>query len=540
MAYPSRSGEAQWFVSDGSGTFLHMRSGEPLPLLVFIVEKRRLSSTIVIEVIATRLREILRNLLGWTDRTDADLGLDIKTILSQYSALRTWLESTQGSEDERNEMQLLVQGCLLDQALYHGIESDILHNRSPDSRLHMQDLLHHRVRQGLDELSDCFKLGSQPDETTSSEWNKFNQKFEELCYSADLFALREHCEPAVRSGSIWVRHDPAFLGGLPSVRGSEVLQQYVLDLVQRTAGKDDSDITGHPMYTAIRMGDVEHLQACIANCASSSNFGSASNQNGTMATPLTVAVCWRQPAIVRCLLQLGPTYTEGLSEAIMWAEALELKEILYMLRRHADRILQFPYHGYSCPTTPSTCATVNPAAALSSLAIQPWPTEDQQSRGISEIANGIAAIGCSGNADTLLYSTVRSSETALLGRPQASWSSEPTVTLTQTTISPASHMVQPSNAYRHRMKLGKFAVERLTASWERLHRAMPADHITDFGFLADAVRSPQKIWETGHRYLCQIFENSAPCNAIEVLQVLLVVDSLGMGTDAKTLKPRDR
>lgn len=518
---------------------MQLRACEPVPSLVFIIEKRRIARQLVVEILTPTLKRTVREILGRTDISGSSLVLDVEALLVQYEAFRrqsALLGQRSPNGPDTRELNLLLQGCLLDHALYYGVYMSPLQSRFKGSwnKTCIQDILHRRLVLGLDELDDCFRLGLLTEQAAALEIGVFNHRFEQLAYAGDLYALQEHIEPAVRSGEVEVQHDTAFLANILG-RGHRVTHQYLVDLSQRTltsnphfARSDDRDVSGHPMYKAICSGQLDQVRVHVMNRHHFSGYLCQTHDGSTSyVTPLITAVHWENVALVRMLLDAGAPYLEGWTDALSWATVCNLEEITHILldygkslRNDAQHLVPAPFPSFGS-TSMSTYLEVPKWQPRAS----PHMSHDP-SRSVSEIANKMAGLRWDEGVRRFDQLSVFSSGTSTPTPGTSSWASEGKASDLPPSPFSAYHIVQPSSAQNYRLRLGKDLVSRLESHCERLRSGLANGDWASHA-LVSSFSSARRVWQCGIGCARRLLQNqSSGFTAAEAVQLLLVADVL--------------
>ncbi|KAK1990508.1 hypothetical protein LX36DRAFT_403725 [Colletotrichum falcatum] len=321
-------------VSPGSGVYLPLHSS-PAPLPAFAVSKCRSSKTIGVEIRSLTLLQTLAIAMPSP--------FDFPSILSNYSKLKSHLhhlETISPSHSATVELRLLVIDLLLDRALYAGIGTETYRSNGHLSLGQLHDMHQRSVDAGLDDLDACFSLGLLPDVMDDAYLEALASKFTELALAGDMTALYNLCEPVIRSGEVeWEMNTDLLLELLD--RGQLDIYRYVLDLASRT--RDSSlghtasflrDITHDPLHVAIRLGHVQQVDTLLQQGSSflgvhHSNLSEGSAEH-VVLTPLSAAVYWRQPRIVRAILSKN-IFADGMKEAVAMAVSDGDSEIMQIL-----------------------------------------------------------------------------------------------------------------------------------------------------------------------------------------------------------------
>lgn len=525
-------------MSDGSGKFVQLKSCEPVPQLVFIIEKRRTTRHLIVEILTPTLKRIVRGALGRTDIPGSPLELDVTTLLTHYGLLKSQIETLQQkklSQRETIELKLLLRGCLLDESIHHGADTAIRRTFTcPASSAYLQDVLHHKLLLGFDELDDCFRLGLLSEEAAALEVSAFNHRFEQLAYAGNLYALQEHVEPAVRSGEVEVQHDDAFLANVLA-SGHSATHQYLMDLSQRTLSSnlhqsalEGRDVSADPMYEAIKQGQLQAVRLCVLNRHSFSGFIYQDQDQPQLpyVTPLVAAVIWEQHDILRLLLEVGNPYLNGWAHALSWATTCSSAETLSILR-------DFESHNIGSLHRSESVLSQQPGMGSLANHMKMSPQSHQlsqrasrePSRSVSEIANRIAGLGWDEGFRRFDQLSVFSSGASTPTPITSSWTADTMRSSSQASAFPAYHIVQPSSAQSCRMKIGKDIVSKLENTCERL-RTFLANSPWENQIVIPCFTSAKHVWQVGLECARQLLRNKAPTSVTEVIQLLLVVDAL--------------
>ncbi|KAK2053000.1 hypothetical protein LY76DRAFT_300587 [Colletotrichum caudatum] len=350
------SGDVFQAVSPGSGVYLPLHSS-PGPLPAFAVSKCRSSKTIGVDIRSLTLLQTLAIAMPSP--------FDFPSILSNYTKLKSHLqhlETISPSHPATLELRLLVVDLVLDRALYAGIGTEAYRSNGHLSLGQLHDMHQRSVDAGLDDLDACFSLGLLPDVMDDAYLEALASKFTELALAGDMTALYNLCEPVVRSGEVeWEMNTDLLLELLD--RGQLDIYRYVLDLASRT--KDTSsgdtasflrDITHDPLHVAIRLGHVRQVDSLLQQGASfiglhHSDLTEGSAEN-LVLTPLSAAVYWRQPHIVRVILSKN-IFADGMKEAVAMAVSDgddEMMQILFsfgVMGVSGTRVSDNPFESFS-------------------------------------------------------------------------------------------------------------------------------------------------------------------------------------------------
>ncbi|EFQ26052.1 uncharacterized protein GLRG_01196 [Colletotrichum graminicola M1.001] len=317
------SGDVFQAVSPGSGVYLPLHSSSPGPLPAFAVSKCRSSKTIGIENWSLTLLQTLAIAMPSP--------FDFLSILSNYTKLKSHLqhlETISPSHPATVELRLLVGDLLLDRALYAGIGTETYRSNGHLSLAQLHDMHQRSLDAGLDGLDACFSLGLLPDVMDDAYLEALASKFTELALVGDMTALYNLCEPIVRSGEVeWEMNTDLLLQLLD--RGRLDIYRYVLDLASRTRDRSSvqpasflRDITHDPLHVAIRLGHVQQVDSLLQQGTSFIGVHHSDLTEGSadhvVLTPLSAAVYWRQPRIVRVILSKN-IFADGMKEAVAMA-----------------------------------------------------------------------------------------------------------------------------------------------------------------------------------------------------------------------------
>jgi hypothetical protein len=303
------------------------------------VKKNRNKKTISVKIHSSILRQSVRRAILAHSPSWEIVANDFEALLRHYDALKSYLHrmlKCYPTEVETLELTLLISDFLLDRAIYDGIGLEIYRNRQVLCLTHVLDIHERSVATGINEIEDCFALGLVPDEIDENYLEALNTKYTDLALSGDYAGLYNMCEPIVRSGEIELQYNPCLLLDLLN-QGRLDIYQYVLDLVSRTRDTTVTlpgelpDVTFHPLYVAIKLGHVEKVQILLSEGATfEGRVYDIDNEVRLhqILTPLSAAVEWAQPDIVRLLLSMGPDYHSGLENAIALALSCNYDEII--------------------------------------------------------------------------------------------------------------------------------------------------------------------------------------------------------------------
>lgn len=488
------------------------------------------------------LKRVTRSILGRMDVPSSPLELDVAMLLNHYLQLHNRLlnlQRTNTNTIEIAELKLLLKGCLLDPALYHGADATFDQSLyAVGNEAYVQDLLHHKLLSGLDELNECFRLGLMTEETTATEISVFNHRFEQLARAGNLYALQEHVEPAIRSGEIEIQHDDALLANVLA-NGHTLTHQYLLGCIQRTRSGgigsfdlNSSDVSLDPMYQAIRQGQLQAVRLGVMNKLFFSGLVHQSQDRSPVShvTPLVAAVMWKQVDVIRLLLDAGPPYLDGWAHAMSLAVSNQNDEILTLMRNvEKHRIALFQPHEL---ITPSRMG-INPVDDFSET-IQHMTNATNQypngaTRSVSEIANRIAGLRWNQNLHEYNRSSVISSDASTHTRAASPWTPNLLRSNSQATTSSTHHVIRPSSAQSFRMKVGRDLVNRLGSQCESLRSALAAK-AWKTSKVMDIFSSLEEVWQKGLHCAELLLLNRVPSNVIDVVQLLLVADALNSDT----------
>ncbi|KAK2017750.1 hypothetical protein LZ32DRAFT_417234 [Colletotrichum eremochloae] len=328
------SGDVFQAVSPGSGVYLPLHSS-PGPLPAFSVSKCRSSKTIGVEIRSLTLLQTLAIAMPSP--------FDFPSILSNYAKLKSHLhhlETISPSHSATVELRLLVVDLLLDRALYAGIGTETYRSNGNLSLGQLHDMHQRSVDAGLDDLDACFSLGLLPDVMDDAYLEALAAKFTELSLAGDMTALYNLCEPVVRSGEVeWEMNTDLLLELLD--RGLLDIYRYVLDLASRTRDRSSGqtasflrDITHDPLHVAIRLGHIQQVDSLLQQGTSFLGVHHSDLAEGSakhvVLTPLSAAVYWRQPRIVRAILSKN-IFADGMKEAVAMAVSDGDDEIMQIL-----------------------------------------------------------------------------------------------------------------------------------------------------------------------------------------------------------------
>ncbi|KAK2039316.1 hypothetical protein LZ31DRAFT_86860 [Colletotrichum somersetense] len=328
------SGDVFQAVSPGSSVYLPLHSS-PGPLPAFAVSKCRSSKTIGVEIRSLTLLQTLAIAMPSP--------FDFPSILSNYTKLKSHLqhlETISPSHPATLELRLLVVDLLLDRALYAGIGTETYRSNGHLSLGQLHDMHQRSVDAGLDDLDACFSLGLLPDVMDDAYLEVLASKFTELALAGDMTALYNLCEPVVRSGEVeWEMNTDLLLELLD--RGQLDIYRYVLDLASRTRDTSSGDttsflrdITHDPLHVAIRLGHVQQVDSLLQQGTSFIGVHHSDLTEGSaehlVLTPLSAAVYWRQPRIVRVILSKN-IFADGMKEAVAMAVSDGDNEMMQIL-----------------------------------------------------------------------------------------------------------------------------------------------------------------------------------------------------------------
>ena len=547
-----------WAVSSGYDKYVTVGPRQSLPSLAFIVERDLQTKTITIEIASPSLREsIYSAILHLPSGTELlDLGFD--ALLQNYDALKLHselLDARNPCDDDAEEMRLLVKDLLLDTTLYDGIGVEQFRNRGALCVTHLEDIHQRNLDIGLDEIEDCFVLGVIPDELNDVYLDALNIRYAEVALSGDIDALHNLCEPIVRSGEIALQYNPSLL--------TEVLDKgyfdtylYLLDLVYRTRENPsrlldyhDLDVTLDPFCVAIRLDRYDVVQPFVRDKAFFEGHvcDDASFKSGChVFTPLSAAVFWERPRIVRLLLRASPIYLAGYQSAVTLARNNSMDDILAFFAEHErrsapDTVLNasIPQDQLQEPPVPAQYQFHGMGAATAGDA--------QMGRSVSEITNSLAGSQTPTSTMQKTYS-LRTDELidpqlllspgvfAQPGEPPANRESSlqfclPSTSEALPTISEQNLNEKPfarqRSTHTGRRKLGQSLVHQLDSRCARL-RAFCGGIGASAAYenLMSDFTSMENVWEAGIENFRQITRNKAPTTLVQVLQCLVVADAL--------------
>ncbi|KAH8174364.1 hypothetical protein LIA77_05783 [Sarocladium implicatum] len=540
----SESGDTSWLMSDGSGKFAQLKPGEAVPPLAFIIEKRRVTRHLVVELLNTSLKSTICSILGRVDVPGNPLELDVGTLLARYESVKGRLSRFQ-QQCPRHQasltLDLLLNGCLLDHSLYEGIDVEVLLSFSKAGfgcQSLAQDLVHKKFTQGLDELDDCFRLGLASAQTTLYEISAFNYRFEQLAYAGKLSQLQEHVEPAVKSGEVTIKQDDALLANVLG-GGHRATHAYLIDLSQRTLTSNiqglrlwNRDVSTDPMYEAI----IHDQMDLVRLFASTGHYFSGTINPGHLEpppsriTPLVAAAYWNKANIVRMLLDLGSPYLDGWTHAVSWSVAHDLQEILSILREHKKWQVEHLW-----PTAPGHLAHSNSEASFPETGItvrryydtpQPLNAPFGKATDLSPRGYGLAWDDDRQQFDRL---SLFPSGTPASAPRSSSWIASPENSSKSPSPYPAYNVVQPSPAQDHRVRIGQSLVSRLQRYCERLQFNLKTSSWVS-PTLMSSFSSPKRIWQAGMGCFRRVVRNQSPSSGIEAAQMLLVAVVLQQST----------
>ncbi|KAF6830658.1 ankyrin repeat protein [Colletotrichum plurivorum] len=315
------SGDTFKAISHGSGIYmpLHSSSG---PNPAFTLSKCRLSRTIDLEVQSLSLLQSLAIAMPSP--------FDFPSVLASYSLLKShleYLETISPAHPTTAEFRLLVRDLLLDRALFAGIGTEFYFSQGLLGLHQLHDMHQRSVDAGLDDIDACFSLGLLPDAVTDEYLERLVSNFRRLALAGDLTALRDLCEPVVRSGEIQWQSNPDLLLELLNLDRLDIYQ-YVLDLASRT--RDDAtddqdgsrsqlkDITNDPFHMAIQLGHAEHVEGFLQRGASFLGLYEGEEPcTPIVLAPLSAAAFWGQPSIARLILRYSPLQEGGQQAAVI-------------------------------------------------------------------------------------------------------------------------------------------------------------------------------------------------------------------------------
>ena len=129
-------------------------------------------------------------------------------LVENYEALkghRINLEAHRQSQFTTREFSLLVDDFLLDRAVFEGIDlqqrSSALGCSNPLTPGHVHDIRQRIFDAGLDEIDDCFAMGSMPDAAEDDYILAMNDQYARHAYSGEPAKLYRLCEPLVGGGN---------------------------------------------------------------------------------------------------------------------------------------------------------------------------------------------------------------------------------------------------------------------------------------------------------------------------------------------------
>jgi hypothetical protein len=514
---------------------------------VFILEKRRTVGHVVIEMLSPVLKRITRSVLGRMDVPSSPLELDVSTLLNHYPQLHDRLlnlQRTNPNTIEIAELKLLMKGCLLDPALYHGADATFDQSLNVvGNKAYTQDVLHHKLLSGFDELNECFRLGLMTEETTATEISAFNHRFEQLARAGNLYALQEHIEPAIRSGEIEIKHDDTLLANVLA-NGHTLTHQYLLGCIQRTRSggiggfdPNSSDVSLDPMYQAIRQGQLQAVRLGVMNKLSFSGLAHQGQDRSPVpqVTPLVAAVMWKQVDVVRLLLDAGPPYLDGWAHAMSLAISNQHDEIITLMRNmEKHRIALLQHHELIAPSRMG----ITPMDDFSETLQQIPNTTNQYPKGatrsVSEIANRIAGLRWNQSLHDFNRSSVITPAASTHVQAASPWTPDMLRSSSQMTAPLTHHGIQPSSAQSFRMRVGKDLVSRLGSQCESLRSSLVTKSWKTSN-LVDSFSSLEEVWQKGLHCAELLLLNRIPSNVIDVVQLLLVADALNSDTAAGPL-----
>lgn len=560
------SGDVQWTVSSGFDKYVEVGPQRALPSLAFIVEKDRVSRRITIEITSLALKQYVYRAILNQAPSPVSLQLDFDILLKHYEALKLHsqrLETRRPHDAATAEMRLLVNDLLLERALYEGIGMEGFRQRRVLCMTHLQDIHLRNLDIGLDEIEDCFSLGLIPDEINEDYMNALNARYAEFARSGDYDGLHNLCEPIVRSGEIELQYNPSLLLEVLD-RGHMDIYLYMLELVDRTRDNsmefldpNFSDVTLDPFYVAIRLGQHEavHSFARDGACFEGRVYDDTQPSDGHIFTPLLAAVFWNQPDIVRILLTSGPVYFSGYQQALALALAGSLEDILQIFTENQHQ---------------STLGSAMDALSPSRPQLQSWEPSGSQNtpqrkqvhddfgtgRSISAITNSLSSLA-SQDVSQIEPSSFDIIDPQWLSSPGISWPApsdglppeqppqsqpqpEPQPTdsqlghesqdilhdSAQPTESPHP-FVRQRPAHQARRKLGRELVLKLDSRCVKLRElCQKHSESATYTALLGHFSSMENVWECGIEVFRHITRNKAPTSLVEILQCLVVADTL--------------
>jgi hypothetical protein len=223
---PPRSGQTYHGISAGGGRFvdyspqLPSHDADPVvaaPAFTFSVDKDRIEGTIAVTIHSSSLRLAIAEALdplgihypgggGFCPSVEEGFPL----LLENYEALKErhlYLEAHARFEYATREFCLLVVDFLLDRAVFEGIEIPRLQssygNSDPLTPTHLHDIHSRIFDAGLDEIDDCFALGSLHAEAEGEYISSMTDQYTRFALSGQSAQLYQFCEPLLdrkRSG----------------------------------------------------------------------------------------------------------------------------------------------------------------------------------------------------------------------------------------------------------------------------------------------------------------------------------------------------
>ena len=494
--------------------------------------------------------------------SSVSVDLDFDTILKHYDALKAHLQRLRVRcpfDDVTLEMRLLVEDLLLERALYDGIGMEVLRQRQVLCVTHLQDIHARHISIGLNEIEACFSLGLIPDEMDQGYLEALNIRFAELARSGDYTELRNLCEPIVRSGEIELQYNPSLLLDVLDNRHLDVYQ-YILDLVDRTKQTSAeildpqyADVTFDPLYVAIRLGQVDTVQAFIGEHATFEGyvFDDTTTNPDRIFTPLLAAVYWQQAEILRLLLQSGPIYYAGLPQASARAVETGSLEVLEVLMEHNSQ---------STPATvvngvypPSTFSQSQFSISPQILQYSGTPTGHSplgMGKSVSGITNGLSGFDSFMSPPAGIFTPAVTNDLSItipsgvlenpqLPTPTIFVGSEPPNETVASNKPPEpfgslAYLEQPTlpsirRTVNHnvRRQLGRDFLQRLDATCSKLNNVCKR-HLEskEYVKVGQYFVGAGSAWTCGIDSFRKITRNKAPTGLIEVLQSLLVADAL--------------
>ena len=529
--------------------------------MAFIVEKNRILKTITIELTSLALRQaVYRAILNQTPTLNS-VQPDFNTIMRHYDALKFHaqrLQSRSPHEDATLELSLLTNDFLLERSLFEGLGMEVFQRQHNLRANHVQDLHQRSLVTGLDEVEGWFSLGLVTDEIYSDYLLELNSKYLDLTLSGDEIALREFCEPLVRSGEIQIASNDELLLNLLH-HGYLDSYMYTVDLLERIHGTSNSfdeldipDITFDPLCVAIRLGHISTAQALInelyffEGCVRDANHAIILNM---ALSPLTAAVYWNRPKIVGILVDSSPIYVESMEQAAAMAAAGGQEEILEILNTRL-RMSSFRSSSslHSTPTVPLAIGSFEPSLDLDYEMVG-------MGRSLSLITNYLHGISRPVQAgrvgspveqfvDPLL--TPSSSSTIEFGNMDSSPSLEVIREhaarkegrlgmehshngVERIANLKAAPCVFEGNGHKVKRTLGQGLVIRLGDMCVRLRKYLADSkeiHPKLSLSLQRQITTCELVWESGIGAFYALTRNHAPANFAQVLSCLLVADAV--------------